>query len=64
MGNGGLVGSPLARPYLHFAYNFVVVLPLVLAFWDQTKRLTESARPARPDEDIGARPLDPVAVAG
>jgi hypothetical protein len=45
MGNGGLIGSPLARPYLHFAYNFVVVLPLVLAFWDQTKHLCARRRP-------------------
>jgi hypothetical protein len=36
MGNGGLIGSPLARPYLHFAYNFIVVVPMVCAFLDQT----------------------------
>jgi hypothetical protein len=38
MGNGGVIGSPLARPYLHFAYNFVVIVPMALAFWDETKR--------------------------
>ena len=37
MGNGGETGSPLARPYLHFAYNFLVVVPTVCAFLDQTK---------------------------
>jgi hypothetical protein len=39
MGNGGLIGSPLARPYLHFAYNFIVVVPMVCAFLDQTTRV-------------------------
>lgn len=41
MGNGGLIGSPLARPYLHFAYNFIVVVPMVCAFLDQTKRVRD-----------------------
>jgi hypothetical protein len=35
MGHGGLLGSPLARPYMHFAYNFVVLVPLMFALWDQ-----------------------------
>jgi hypothetical protein len=39
MGNDGVVGSPLARPYLHFAYNLIVVVPMVLALWDETKRV-------------------------
>jgi hypothetical protein len=39
MGYDGVIGSPLARPYLHFAYNFIVVVPMVLAFWDQTTRV-------------------------
>ena len=39
MGYNGVIGSPLARPYLHFAYNFLVVLPTVLAFWDQSRRV-------------------------
>jgi hypothetical protein len=43
MGNGGLVGSPLARPYLHFAYNFLVVVPMVLAFLDESRRVTDRA---------------------
>jgi hypothetical protein len=37
MGNGGVIGSPLARPYLHFAYNFIVVVPMTMAFWDETR---------------------------
>jgi hypothetical protein len=37
MGNGGLIGSPLARPYLHFVYNLLVVVPMVCAFLDQTR---------------------------
>ncbi|MDQ6750416.1 MAG: hypothetical protein M3Z33_06675 [Actinomycetota bacterium] len=45
MGYNGVIGSPLARPYLHFAYNFLVVIPTVLAFWDQSKRM--GARGAR-----------------
>jgi hypothetical protein len=39
MGLGGVVGSPLARPYLHFAYNVCVIVPLVFAFWGQTLRV-------------------------
>ena len=46
MGYDGVIGSPLARPYLHFAYNFVVVLPMVLAFWDQTKQVQPRPLPA------------------
>jgi hypothetical protein len=35
LGRGGIIGSPLDRPYLHFAYNYFEVVPLVIAFWDQ-----------------------------
>jgi len=45
MGNGGVIGSPLARPYLHFAYNLIVVTPMVLALWDETRRLVASPSP-------------------
>ena len=37
LAKGGMIGSPLARPYLHYIYNFFVVVPLVMAFWDETK---------------------------
>jgi hypothetical protein len=45
MGNGGLIGSPLARPYLHFAYNFLVVVPMVCAFLDQTRQVYDRRQP-------------------
>jgi CRP-like cAMP-binding protein len=35
---GGLIGSPFPRPYLHFGYNYLVVTPLCIAFWDETRR--------------------------
>jgi hypothetical protein len=34
-GMGGMVGSPLTRPYLHFMYNAIEVSTLVVAFVDQ-----------------------------
>jgi len=36
LGNGGVIGSPLLRPYLHFFYNFLVVVPMLIAFVRQT----------------------------
>lgn len=38
LAKGGLIGTPFSRPYLHYLYNFFVVIPLVMAFWDETKR--------------------------
>ncbi len=38
LAKGGLVGSPFDRPYLHYIYNFFVVIPLIMAMWDETKR--------------------------
>jgi len=55
MGFGGVVGTPLARPYLHFAYNFLVIVPMALAFWDETKR-ARATWPAR------SRPIEVVRV--
>jgi hypothetical protein len=37
MGSGGMIGSPLDRPYLHFTYNFIIIVPLVIALWDQAR---------------------------
>jgi len=37
IGRGGVIGSPLYRPYLHFMYNLLVVMPMLRALWDQTK---------------------------
>ena len=57
MGLGGVLGSPLARPYLHFAYNVCVILPLVFAFWDQTVRVYRAERSASPRLAAGHRAL-------
>lgn len=48
MGYNGVIGSPLARPYLHFAYNALVVIPTVLAFWDQSKHVGARRRAGTP----------------
>src|SRR5216684_7877676 len=37
MGYGGVIGSPLFRPYLHFFYNFLVIAPMLIAFSRQTE---------------------------
>jgi hypothetical protein len=42
MGENGLIGSPLDRPYLHFSYNLIVVVPMVIALWDQARRVDAS----------------------
>ncbi|MBI3965263.1 MAG: cyclic nucleotide-binding domain-containing protein [Chloroflexi bacterium] len=39
LGRGGIIGSPWVRPYLHFGYNFMVVLPMVVAFFVQIRRV-------------------------
>jgi hypothetical protein len=44
LGKGGLIGSPLARPYLHFVYNFLVVVPMLVGFWDQTREIERQHR--------------------
>jgi Cyclic nucleotide-binding domain len=38
LAKGGLIGTPFDRPYLHYVYNFFVVIPLLMALWDETKR--------------------------
>jgi hypothetical protein len=38
LAKGGVLGSPLSRPYMHYIYNYFVVIPLMMAFWDETKR--------------------------
>lgn len=54
MGHGGMIGSPLDRPYLHFTYNLIVVVPMILAVWDEARRAdsrsedsTDAAGPVR-----------------
>jgi hypothetical protein len=58
LGKGGLLGSPLDRPYLHFVYNYFEVVPLVIAFWDQSwkvyDRFLERAFPMLSEEDLVA----------
>jgi hypothetical protein len=52
MGKYGLIGTPLDRPYLHYSYNFIVFVPLVIAFWDEA-RYMDRLRPAgrlRPEQ--------------
>lgn len=39
LGHYGLIGTPLDRPYLHYTYNFVVFVPLLIAFWDQAREM-------------------------
>ena len=56
LAHGGMIGSPLDRPYLHFAYNFLEVTPLVVAFWVQTKLVYDQhlarALPALSEVDL------------
>jgi hypothetical protein len=55
MGYDGVIGSPLARPYLHFTYNFLVIVPMALAFWDETKRVRSGwPQPAPPEPPLSA----------
>ena len=58
LGKGGLIGTPLDRPYLHFAYNYLEVVPLVIAFWDQSSRVYDQylgrAFPTLSEEDLAA----------
>ncbi len=39
MGNHGLIGSPLDRPYLHYAYNLIVLVPMLIAIWDEARHM-------------------------
>jgi len=39
MGKDGLIGSPLDRPYLHYTYNLIVLVPMVIAVWDEARRV-------------------------
>jgi hypothetical protein len=48
MGENGMIGSPLDRPYLHFTYNLIIVVPMVIALWDQARRVDDEKRPPAP----------------
>jgi hypothetical protein len=41
LGKGGVIGTPLARPYLHFTYNFLVTAPMVIACWQEARRVAD-----------------------
>lgn len=50
MGQGGLLGSPLGRPYLHFPYNYFVVGTMLLGLWDQAHQVYDRyVKQAPPD---------------
>lgn len=44
MGKNGMIGSPLDRPYLHFTYNFIVIVPMLVALWDEARRVDSTKR--------------------
>jgi hypothetical protein len=51
MGHHGMIGSPLDRPYLHYTYNLIVFVPMLIAIWDEarhTDRLHPPAAQAAP----------------
>ena len=39
LGDNGLIGSPLDRPYLHYTYNLIVFAPMLIAIWDEARRM-------------------------
>ncbi|MBA3746576.1 MAG: hypothetical protein H0W96_03675 [Solirubrobacterales bacterium] len=39
MGHNGIIGSPLDRPYLHYTYNLIVFVPMLIAIWDEARRM-------------------------
>jgi hypothetical protein len=43
MGRGGMIGTPLYRPYLHFTYNLIVIVPMALAVWDEARKVDARA---------------------
>jgi len=45
MGNHGMIGSPLDRPYLHFTYNVIVLVPMAIAVWDEARRIDRQPVP-------------------
>jgi len=39
MGDEGMIGSPLDRPYLHYTYNLIVFVPMLIAIWDEARHM-------------------------
>jgi len=46
MGHHGLIGSPLDRPYLHYTYNLIVFVPMLIAIWDEARHIDRVHAPA------------------
>jgi hypothetical protein len=46
LATGGLLSGPLQRPYLHFLYNLLELLPLAAALLDELAARPGSAQPA------------------
>jgi len=44
MGHHGMIGSPLDRPYLHYTYNLIVFVPMLIAIWDEARRIDRLRR--------------------
>ena len=52
LGDNGLIGSPLDRPYLHYTYNLIVFVPMLIAIWDEARRM--DARHPKPQPAVTA----------
>lgn len=46
MGHHGMLGSPLDRPYLHYTYNLIVFVPMLIAIWDEARHIDRVHPPA------------------
>ena len=46
MGDEGMIGSPLDRPYLHYTYNLIVFVPMLIAIWDEARHMDRVHPPA------------------
>lgn len=57
MGRNGLIGSPLDRPYLHYAYNLIVFVPMLIAVWDDARRVDRLEGARAPVEREPAKAL-------
>ena len=58
MGSNGLIGSPLDRPYLHYTYNLIVLVPMLIAVWDDARRVdrlrdAQAPRKREPAKTLG-----------
>lgn len=57
MGRNGLIGSPLDRPYLHYTYNLIVTVPMLIAVWDDARRVDRlPAAQAPPEREASKAP--------